>query len=843
MVILNESKTDAQSFYLKTGEPMNAQTFFRRIVWIIVIISVAIGTPNGISQAQAYTGSFQGVCRLPIGENGIHYSPAGIEDMLTWGPSALTIAPDGTFWISDNVDHALVSVTPDCQSIKVVKLPDTVVGMIDLVVEKDSIWILDQAAVEPAVYQLTMDGEKKAYYPVPADLQMGLSGIEFDQEGYLVVEQYNGYDLTRLLDSQSTISPASIPGYFANGNLVQVHLGATVDTSRQGWVDISGSPFDVQVSNDLGGISYLGSSENGTIYLTLEEVAIIDGTIQVDQTIRQYDLQGKHLGSARIPLAQQYTYVAHASSIGPDGFVYSLVTTPDGAEIVQLTFEQGLPDILPLPGELKPEVLTAEISKLDNTIQAISPFGIIANARGYINNRKYLSPTNTDGTCSGRSKPRYLGGSSRDTSVAYDWGGFDTVASFNSYMSPGTLQAGDINTTVESCSRGVDCSGFVSRAWGLTTKYSTSTLPSISSQLGSVGELQRGDILNQASSHVVLFDSFAPNGVNDFEATTYNSYDRVVYMFSSWSRLSGYVPRRYSGTTADSCSGQYRAHYYNGRNLGPNPSVNRCEGYPINFDWGGGSPVSGIGSDNFSVRWLGTANFSSGNYTFIARADDGIRVWFDQNLIIDAWRDQGPTEYRVSRYVSGGTHKIQVDYYENGGGAVAQFRWEGQQSASNLALGRPAVASSIQGSSYAAGYGNDGNNGTRWSSRIASSGDEWWRVDLGSVRNFNTVKVRWEAAFAAQYYVGWSNDGTNFQGYWYNIGSAGTYQHNLGARSARYVAIIARTRAPRMNNFSFWETEVYNYTLAAEQENSKNQVIQPDTELTPLTLPQQSKQP
>ncbi len=45
--------------------------------------------------------------------------------------------------------------------------------------------------------------------------------------------------------------------------------------------------------------------------------------------------------------------------------------------------------------------------------------------------------------------------------------------------------------------------------------------------------------------HVVLVNIRGTNGVYAYEATTYNSYDRVVYTYSSWSRFSGYTPRRY----------------------------------------------------------------------------------------------------------------------------------------------------------------------------------------------------------------------------------------------------------------------------------------------------------
>lgn len=120
---------------------------------------------------------------------------------------------------------------------------------------------------------------------------------------------------------------------------------------------------------------------------------------------------------------------------------------------------------------------------------------------------------------------------------------------------------------------------------------------------------------------------------------------------------------------------KYRAEYYNNKTLSGTPIFRRCEGWPINHNWSGGGPGNGIGNDNFSVRWTGRTSFPSGVHNFRVVADDGVRVYVDNTAIISRWRDQGATEYSSNLNMSAGDHSVKVEYYENGGAAVAQFRW------------------------------------------------------------------------------------------------------------------------------------------------------------------------
>ncbi len=120
----------------------------------------------------------------------------------------------------------------------------------------------------------------------------------------------------------------------------------------------------------------------------------------------------------------------------------------------------------------------------------------------------------------------------------------------------------------------------------------------------------------------------------------------------------------------------FQTEYYANTTLSGEPALTGCDTWPINHEWGTGSPASPIGPDDFSVRWSGDFYFDAGTYTFIARTDDGMRVWLDDSLIINGWRDQTATEYRATRTLSQGVHPIKVEYYDRTGDAVAQFWWE-----------------------------------------------------------------------------------------------------------------------------------------------------------------------
>ena len=119
----------------------------------------------------------------------------------------------------------------------------------------------------------------------------------------------------------------------------------------------------------------------------------------------------------------------------------------------------------------------------------------------------------------------------------------------------------------------------------------------------------------------------------------------------------------------------WRGEYYANPDLSGVPRFVRDD-EKIHFDWGMGSPGFGLPNDNFSIRWTRRLPLEAGRYNFWAIADDGVRVYVDGRLVIDAWRDSGAERYDGSIDLDSGEHRIVVDYYERVGTALIQFGWE-----------------------------------------------------------------------------------------------------------------------------------------------------------------------
>ena len=106
----------------------------------------------------------------------------------------------------------------------------------------------------------------------------------------------------------------------------------------------------------------------------------------------------------------------------------------------------------------------------------------------------------------------------------------------------------------------------------------------------------------------------------------------------------------------------------------------------INFNWNSTSPDPSIPTANYTVRWTGMLQpLFSEPYTFYTTTDDGVRLWVNNQLVIDHWSPQSPTTWSGSINLQAFQHyAIEMDYFQAQGGAVAQLGWSSPSTAQQV---------------------------------------------------------------------------------------------------------------------------------------------------------------
>lgn len=89
----------------------------------------------------------------------------------------------------------------------------------------------------------------------------------------------------------------------------------------------------------------------------------------------------------------------------------------------------------------------------------------------------------------------------------------------------------------------------------------------------------------------------------------------------------------------------------------------------IQFNWGSGSPLPDGPSNRFSIRWQGwfvpPHENGTRSYRLTTRTDDGVRLFVNDELVIDQWKKQSATEYSAELSVAANERAaITMEYYE-----------------------------------------------------------------------------------------------------------------------------------------------------------------------------------
>ena len=163
-----------------------------------------------------------------------------------------------------------------------------------------------------------------------------------------------------------------------------------------------------------------------------------------------------------------------------------------------------------------------------------------------------------------------------------------------------------------------------------------------------------------------------PYRYHDFQRTgSYNFKPKVVILPSS-------TPTP-TPTPTPSTVGGLLGLYYNNLTFATPTAMLRYDS-AINFNWGTASPDPKVRADGFTVRWLGkvmpTHTTGTETYTFYTKTDDGVRLWVNNQLIINKWVGTGLREASGTAQLTAGVKTpIRIDYYDLSGNAQIELRW------------------------------------------------------------------------------------------------------------------------------------------------------------------------
>lgn len=100
--------------------------------------------------------------------------------------------------------------------------------------------------------------------------------------------------------------------------------------------------------------------------------------------------------------------------------------------------------------------------------------------------------------------------------VAYGWGNASTIEEFDAGLADGMFAGNvpeDKSRMGSKHSVGVDCSGLLTRCWGLPKKIATRDIPKVAEKI-SLEEIRQGDVFAKVGSHVMFFIEFMDDEKN-----------------------------------------------------------------------------------------------------------------------------------------------------------------------------------------------------------------------------------------------------------------------------------------------------------------------------------------
>ena len=534
---------------------------------------------SAIAFASAHAADTE-ILRLSAGSGSASVGVApGSEDAEPGGPNALAIAPDGSILILDQLNGRILSVGGGRSGgPESIPLPGGLEPS-DMALVRGSLYVFDgeplklqadpggrslvaRSAGDDDIFARSVFAQTGSMPPGPIEEALGEAGRDAGRPTPVPVLQFVASSGLGDLVAEVTTS--------ANEREVVVTL------RRQG-EDGSLGTFGIAVPDRLGSVEVLDADASGRAFVLVENVPD-DWTRLPDVAVVRFTADGRPDLLFRVPDAEAGPAPRRPVAVSRNGEVFALKVDGNGASVVEL---EGLPvpasgvlpaqstgnaggrRATPAPRSVGPSRRppgSADPAGLPLTaMRPMTRSRVVETAFGF-ETMKWLVTRNAYGpdpdmACDGFEnrirRPRFMQGRIGKVvqGMPYCWGCKVSPAQFAKRVNAG-IKAGNVCTRRDPRRDvvGVDCSSFVSEAWGLAAHVTTRMMGTVSRVLSDPWSLRPGDALNKPGSHVVLFLRFMPDRkIEVLEASPGGCPGRVcrnVYPLGQF-LARGYAPIRF----------------------------------------------------------------------------------------------------------------------------------------------------------------------------------------------------------------------------------------------------------------------------------------------------------
>mgnify|MGYP001179041937 CR=1 FL=1 len=338
-------------------------------------------------------------------------------------------------------------------------------------------------------------------------------------------------------------------------------------------ISIKGSEIDIVFKDSLsiGFGQYLGKTVNNHHYVYIENI-IQHIPLLIERKILVVDQVGKVKIIFQYP-NNNYTYIPQEFFVN-DGNLFFLTSRNDGVTVSGWIYNDQALDslvIYSLPEDMlrgnhynfdiqnstDPDSIIETDSENESFIYPpVSPSEALETADAYVNfnwtaeNFNITDGLETDLEGVMIQTPEWIQVGD-NYHIPYKWGGFNTLDEFSS----GLLENKFAGDRITDCSQnycvsnyciGVDCSGFVSRCWNLSTHYSTAMMDDdITIAYETWDDLNPGDAIHKVGHVRMVVFKNNDGSILTVEASGYDW--KVSYRSYNLSQLTAYSPRYYQG--------------------------------------------------------------------------------------------------------------------------------------------------------------------------------------------------------------------------------------------------------------------------------------------------------